>query len=101
MAGNQAAFLDGAGQKLRVASADIPHPSSREIVIRNRAAAVNPIDCKVAVLYRNATRLILFYREGSGPRSHGPGMADSTWHGCSWRSIRGGKRCWGRIQKGR
>ena len=50
MAGNQAAFLDGVGQKLRIASADMPRPRRGEILIRNRAAAVNPLDCKSRVV---------------------------------------------------
>ncbi|TKA68533.1 hypothetical protein B0A49_13457 [Cryomyces minteri] len=47
MAGNQAAWLDGKGEKLRVGPAEMPKPGPDEVVIRNHAIAVNPVDWKV------------------------------------------------------
>lgn len=44
---NQAAWLDGAAKPLRVASAELPKPSEDEVVIRNYAVAVNPVDWKI------------------------------------------------------
>ena len=43
---NQAAWLDGKGQKLRVGDAAMPKPEADEIVVQNRAIAVNPVECK-------------------------------------------------------
>ncbi|KAK3704006.1 hypothetical protein LTR37_014109 [Vermiconidia calcicola] len=43
---NQAAWLDAVGQPLRVGSADILKAREGEIVVRNRAIAVNPVSCK-------------------------------------------------------
>lgn len=43
---NQAAFLDGIGKPLRVGPADMPTPGDNEIVIRNRAVAINPVSRK-------------------------------------------------------
>lgn len=47
MSSNQAAWLDGAGKKLRVAEAELPKPGADDIVIRNFAVAVNPVDWKI------------------------------------------------------
>lgn len=47
MAVNHAAWLDGKGQKLRVGPAAMPIPGPGEVVVRNRAVAVNPVDWKV------------------------------------------------------
>ena len=44
MATNQAAWLDGAGSKLRVAEAPMPKAGPGQVVIRNKAVAVNPVD---------------------------------------------------------
>lgn len=44
---NQAAFLDGVGKPLRVGPAEMPEASEEEIVIRNRAVAINPVSHKV------------------------------------------------------
>jgi NADPH:quinone reductase-like Zn-dependent oxidoreductase len=49
MAGNQAAWLDGKGQTLRIASAEYPKAGSDEIVVKNAAIAINPVDCKWTV----------------------------------------------------
>ncbi len=45
MATNRAAWLDGAAKKLRIDEADMPKPESDEIVIKNSAIAINPVDC--------------------------------------------------------
>jgi NADPH:quinone reductase-like Zn-dependent oxidoreductase len=45
-ASNQAAWLDGKGEKLRVGEADLPKAESGDIVVKNFAVAVNPVDCK-------------------------------------------------------
>jgi len=45
--GNQAAWLDGKGKQLRVAESEIPKAGADEVVIRNFAAAVNPVDWKI------------------------------------------------------
>ena len=49
-ANNQAAWLDGKGQPLRVGPANKPEAGEGEIVIRNRAIAINPISCKLRTL---------------------------------------------------
>lgn len=45
MATNQAAWLDGQGKQLRVATIEVPTPGPDEIVVHNHAVAVNPVDC--------------------------------------------------------
>ncbi|KAF2165501.1 hypothetical protein M409DRAFT_24353 [Zasmidium cellare ATCC 36951] len=44
---NQAAWIDGKAQKLRVASADLPKPGPDDVVIKNHAVAINPVDWKI------------------------------------------------------
>jgi len=44
---NQAAYLDGKDQKLRIANADMPNPTADEVVIKNHAIAINPVDWKI------------------------------------------------------
>ena len=44
---NQAAWLDGAGKQLRVAEAEMPKAGEDDVVIRNFAVAVNPVDWKI------------------------------------------------------
>ena len=51
MVSNQAAWLDGPNQALRVGPADMPQAGEGEVVIRNRAVAVNPISCKSDKIY--------------------------------------------------
>jgi len=46
MASNQAAWLDGAEKALRIESAEVPKPGSDEIVVKNAAIAINPVDCE-------------------------------------------------------
>jgi len=45
-AANTAAWLDGKDARLRVAEADMPKPGNDEIVVKNYAVAINPVDCK-------------------------------------------------------
>jgi len=45
--GNQAAYLDAIGSKLRVGKAHMPVPGDDEILIQNHALAVNPVDWKI------------------------------------------------------
>lgn len=52
---NQAAWLDGIGQPLRVGPANMPAAGEGEIVIRNRAVAVNPVSCELDVALRLTT----------------------------------------------
>ena len=47
MASNQAAWLDGAGKKLRVADATMPKVEPGHLIIRNKAIAINPVDWKI------------------------------------------------------
>jgi NADPH:quinone reductase-like Zn-dependent oxidoreductase len=42
---NRAAFLNKAGTPLRVDNAPMPTPGAGEIVIKNAAVAINPLDC--------------------------------------------------------
>jgi NADPH:quinone reductase-like Zn-dependent oxidoreductase len=42
---NQAAWLDGKDKQLRVGPADYPKPESDDIIVKNYAVAVNPVDC--------------------------------------------------------
>ncbi|EHK97054.1 GroES-like protein [Glarea lozoyensis ATCC 20868] len=44
---NQAAWLDGTGQTFRVGSAEMPNIDANEVLIKNCAIAINPIDWKV------------------------------------------------------
>ncbi|KAM0721597.1 hypothetical protein Q7P37_002522 [Cladosporium fusiforme] len=44
---NQAAYLDGKGQTLRVADAEMPKPNADEVIIKNHAIAINPVDWKI------------------------------------------------------
>lgn len=44
---NKAAWLDGKGSKLRVDKIDQPRPGADEVVIKNHAIAVNPVDWKI------------------------------------------------------
>jgi NADPH:quinone reductase-like Zn-dependent oxidoreductase len=41
---NSAAFLDAAGTPLRVGPAPLPTPGPGEIVVKNAAVAINPLD---------------------------------------------------------
>ena len=42
---NEAAYLDGVGHPLRIGPAEMPTPAEDEIIIRNRAVAINPVSC--------------------------------------------------------
>lgn len=44
---NQAAFLDGKGKQLRVGDTEKGSPGAGEILIQNKAIAINPVDWKV------------------------------------------------------
>ncbi|KAK3705980.1 hypothetical protein LTR37_012974 [Vermiconidia calcicola] len=44
---NRAAWLDAIGQKLRVRQSEMPNPGAEDIVVRNYAVAVNPLDYKI------------------------------------------------------
>jgi NADPH:quinone reductase-like Zn-dependent oxidoreductase len=47
MALNQAAWLDGKDMRpLAVRAADMPKPGPLEVVVKNRAVAINPLDWK-------------------------------------------------------
>ena len=41
---NKAAWLDGKGEKLRVGPADVGKPGPGEVLVKNHAIAVNPVD---------------------------------------------------------
>ncbi|KAL9037579.1 MAG: hypothetical protein Q9214_005639, partial [Letrouitia sp. 1 TL-2023] len=44
---NQAAILDGVNQELHVENRDIPNPQGSEILVKNSAIAINPVDWKI------------------------------------------------------
>ncbi|PSN68749.1 GroES-like protein [Corynespora cassiicola Philippines] len=44
---NQAAWLDDAGKPLRIGPAEFPTAGEGELVIRNKALAVNPFSCRI------------------------------------------------------
>ncbi|KAK5167154.1 uncharacterized protein LTR77_007884 [Saxophila tyrrhenica] len=44
---NQAAWIDGKAAQLRVAEAPMPKAEAGQIVIRNKAIAINPVDWKI------------------------------------------------------
>jgi len=44
MASNKIAFLDAPATPLRIADAPMPEPGPNDVVIKNRAIAINPID---------------------------------------------------------
>lgn len=43
----RAAFLDGPSKPLRIDHAEIPKPGSNEILVQNKAIAINPVDWKI------------------------------------------------------
>ena len=47
MASNQAAWLDGKGSPFRVGEAPMPKAGADNVVIRNKAIAINPVDWKI------------------------------------------------------
>lgn len=47
MASNQAAWVDGKDNPLVVRGADMPQPGADEIVVKNHAIAINPVDWKM------------------------------------------------------
>ncbi|KAF2725732.1 GroES-like protein [Polychaeton citri CBS 116435] len=47
MAQNRTAFLDGAAQRLRVDDTPVGQPGPDEVLIKNHALAINPVDYKV------------------------------------------------------
>ena len=50
MASNQAAWLHKANEPLRVGDAPMPSAGSTELIIRNTAVAINPLDCHMQSL---------------------------------------------------
>lgn len=44
---NQAAYLDGKDKPFRVDSAEVPKPKDNEVIIKNHAIAINPVDWKI------------------------------------------------------
>lgn len=44
---NQAAWIDGKDKLLVVRDADMPQPGADEIVVKNQAIAINPVDWKM------------------------------------------------------
>jgi NADPH:quinone reductase-like Zn-dependent oxidoreductase len=44
---NKAAFLNSAGTPLAIKDAPFPHPKAHEVLIRNHAVAINPVDYKI------------------------------------------------------
>lgn len=46
MASNQAAWLDGKDVRLAIRAADMPKPGPHEVVVKNHAVAINPLDWK-------------------------------------------------------
>ncbi|PSR82666.1 chaperonin 10-like protein [Coniella lustricola] len=47
MTANQAAWLDAKGKRLEVRDANMPIPGPDEMIVRNHAVAVNPVDWKM------------------------------------------------------
>lgn len=47
MATNQAAWLDGANKPLIVRGANMPQPGPEEVIVKNFAVAINPVDWKM------------------------------------------------------
>ena len=44
---NQAAYLDGKDKPFRVDRAEVPKPKDNEVIIKNHAIAINPVDWKI------------------------------------------------------
>ncbi|KAF2449534.1 GroES-like protein [Karstenula rhodostoma CBS 690.94] len=44
---NKAAFLNSTGTSLAIQDAPLPHPEAHEVLIRNHAVAINPVDYKI------------------------------------------------------
>ncbi|WPG99406.1 Hypothetical protein R9X50_00222000 [Acrodontium crateriforme] len=47
MSGNKAAWLDGKAAQLRIAEAEMYEPEKDEVLIKNGAVAINPVDWKI------------------------------------------------------
>ncbi|CAK4033628.1 Zinc-binding alcohol dehydrogenase domain-containing cipB [Lecanosticta acicola] len=47
MTTNQAAWIDGPGKEFRVGESKIPTPGADDVVVKNHAVAVNPVDWKI------------------------------------------------------
>lgn len=47
MATNQAAWIDGVNKPLVVREAPMPQPGPEELVVKNSAVAINPVDWKI------------------------------------------------------
>lgn len=47
MATNQAAWIDDANKPLEVREADMPQLGPEEIIVKNSAVAINPVDWKM------------------------------------------------------
>lgn len=47
MSHNQAAWFDGVNKPLAIRDADMPQPGPGELVIKNSAVAINPVDWKM------------------------------------------------------
>ncbi|KAG6363871.1 hypothetical protein INS49_008974 [Diaporthe citri] len=47
MASNQAAWLEGKDAPLAIGAADMPKPGPSEVVVKNHAVAINPLDWKM------------------------------------------------------
>lgn len=63
---NQAAWIPEAKGKLEVKEAPMPKAGKGEVVIKNHAVAVNPVDCKYLEAH-NTLRL-------ANPRREDPGL---------------------------
>lgn len=52
---NQAVWADGVGCPFRIDHADMPVPDADEVIIRNHAIAINPLDWKIRVSHAPET----------------------------------------------
>jgi NADPH:quinone reductase-like Zn-dependent oxidoreductase len=53
MPSNQAVYLDAVNASFKVGDAEYPKPAAGEVVVRNRAVAMNPVDWKIRVSSTN------------------------------------------------
>lgn len=66
MATNKAAFIPNKGETITVGDAKIPEPGAGEIVIKNSALAINPVDWKIQDGYMPAPFPVILGEDVAG-----------------------------------
>jgi NADPH:quinone reductase-like Zn-dependent oxidoreductase len=86
---NQAAWIPEAKGKLEVKEAPMPTAGKGEVVIKNHAVAVNPVDCEFATSLRSSSwKKLTKVRENPGLRPFHPKVPKRNRYRCRGRSAR-------------